>query len=250
MKLPRRLFLHLAAGKSDDESAWWCQMMKRLIKSAISRALPESQKLRYLTYLPTFRRWQESRTGAYKVVADRETLYRYVHQTILNHPSLDYLEFGVYRGESLLQWLRLNNHPESRFYGFDTFTGLPQPWQKFSKVVAEKAWDAGGAIPNVADNRVSFYKGLFQKILPDFLRSYRAERPLVIHIDCDLYSASLYVLTQIDSIAKPGTVIIFDEFASLLHEFRALEDYCCAYMRNYEVVGATQHDVQIAVRMQ
>lgn len=224
-------------------------IMKSLVKKAISRVLPESQKLRYLTYLPTFRRWEESRAGSYMVVANRESLYRYIYQEILGHPELDYLEFGVYRGESLLQWLKLNGHHGSRFYGFDTFTGLPEPWQKFSDVVKEKAFDAGGVVPSVADTRVSFYKGLFQETLPGFLRSYSAERPLVIHIDCDLYSASLYVLTQIDQIAKPGTVLIFDEFPSLLHEFRALEDYCSAYMRSYEIVGATQQNVQIAIRM-
>lgn len=183
------------------------------------------------------------------VLANRESLYRYVHQEILGNPELDYIEFGVYRGESLLQWLILNSHTGSRFYGFDTFTGLPERWQKFSDVIEEKAFDAGGVVPSFTDTRVTFYKGLFQETLPGFLRDYRAVRPLVIHIDCDLYSASLYALTQIDSIAKPGTVLIFDEFPSLLHEFRALEDYCSAYMRSYEVVGTTQHNVQIAIRM-
>jgi len=64
-----------------------------------------------------------------------------------------------------------------------------------------------------------------------------------------LYSASLYVLTQIYRIAKLGTIIIFDEFPSLLHEFRALDDYCAAYMRNYGVLDSTQYDIQIAIQM-
>lgn len=32
----------------------------------------------------------------------------------------------VYRGESLLQWLTLNSHHGSRFYGFDTFARIPE----------------------------------------------------------------------------------------------------------------------------
>src|SRR5262249_40332260 len=142
--------------------------------------------------------------------------------------EIDYLEFGVYKGESLMKWAALNSKLGSRFHGFDTFTGLPEDWHKFSKTVKERAFDVGGAVPKVADKRISFYKGLFQETLPSFLKDYSGGRSLVIHNDCDLYSASLYVLTQIDQIAKPGTIIIFDEFPSLLHEFRALEDYCAA----------------------
>lgn len=223
--------------------------MKRLVKKVVYRTMPDSRKLRYLTYLPSFRQWQESRQGSYPVFPDRETLYEHVNHDVLQNPELDYLEFGVYRGESLRKWMELNPHPASRFYGFDTFTGLPEAWHKFSAVVEEKAFDAGGQLPPISDTRVTFLKGLFQETLPPFVSQFQPGRPLVLHLDCDLYSASLYVLTQTNGIAKPGTIIIFDEFPSLLHEFRALEDYCAAYLRKYEVVGATQNAVQVAIRM-
>jgi len=50
-------------------------------------------------------------------------------------------------------------------------------------------------------------------------------------------------------------VVLFDEFSSMLHEFRALEDYCSAFRRDYEVVGVvgrgayTSYFPQIAIRM-
>jgi Macrocin-O-methyltransferase (TylF) len=222
--------------------------MKQLVKSVIYQAMPESRKLRYLTYLPSLRRWRANRAGSHPVLPDRMILYEFVNKE-LGNCAIDYLEFGVYQGESIVYWAKLNSGRDSRFYGFDTFTGLPSEWDKFTQTVKKGAFDAGGAIPHVADQRVSFRKGLFQETLPPFLEQYRGGKSLVIHIDCDLYSSSLYALTKIDHIVKPGTIIIFDEFTGLLHEFRALEDYCAAYMREYEVIGSTPHDVQIAIRM-
>src|SRR5262245_32721222 len=115
--------------------------MKRLIKNVLYQAMPESRKLRYLTYLPSLRRWRETRSGSYPVFPDRETLYGYINNEALGNQEIDYLEFGVYKGESLMKWAELNSKPSSRFHGFDTFTGLPEVWHKFSKTVKERAFD-------------------------------------------------------------------------------------------------------------
>ena len=71
----------------------------------------------------------------------------------------------------------------------------------------------------------------------------------MIHNDSDLYSATLYVLTRANDIILPGTIIIFDEFYSVMHEFRALEDYCSSYMRSYDVLAATRDHIQVAIRI-
>jgi len=224
-------------------------IMKQVLRGVAHSVIPESRTLRYLTYVGSLRRWRQTRAGSYRILGDREALYEYVNKEVLGNGEIDYLEFGVYRGESLMAWVQLNSNPNSRFYGFDTFTGHPEAWQKFSGTVKEGTFDAGGALPRIADGRVSFYKGLFRETLAPFLKDYRGGRTAVVHNDCDLYSATLYVLTQVDRIAKHGTIIIFDEFTSLLDEFRALEDYCAAYRRNYEVVASTPHNIQIAIRL-
>jgi hypothetical protein len=54
----------------------------------------------------------------------REEMYEEIAPT----GPIDYLEFGVWEGESILYWAWSNRHDESRFFGFDTFTGLPENW--------------------------------------------------------------------------------------------------------------------------
>jgi hypothetical protein len=71
----------------------------------------------------------------------------------------------------------------------------------------------------------------------------------VLNNDSDLYSSTLYVLTRAHDRLKPGTIVIFDEFSSVLNEFMALKHYCSAYRRDYEVLGATSsYFAQVAVR--
>src|SRR5919108_1860709 len=66
-------------------------------------------------------------SGSHSAVRARKIeLYRYVNDVALRNVPVDYLEFGVFRGWSMQQWLQINKHPESRFVGFDTFTGLPE----------------------------------------------------------------------------------------------------------------------------
>jgi O-methyltransferase len=103
----------------------------------------------------------------------------------------------------------------------------------------KNSFDVGGNIPKINDDRVSYKKGLFQETLPEFLEDYNNNLQLVIHNDSDLYSSTLYVLTVAHKIIVPGTIIIFDEFSSILNEFRALEDYTSSYLREYEVIAAT-----------
>jgi O-methyltransferase len=166
--------------------------------------------------------------GAVKKVGNRLELYKYLSDSLIKNTAIDYLEFGVYRGASIREWLDLNKNQDSRFVGFDSFEGLPEKW---NKRMDKGRFDVGGAIPQVDDDRVRFVKGWFQHTLPDFLKEFSPRSRLVIHNDSDLYSSTIYTLTQLNDILVPGTIIIFDEFNNPLHEFRAFNDYLSAFMR-------------------
>lgn len=185
-------------------------------------------------YRGKYHNWlRENRCEAY---SDRRALWEHVASSIDPDRAIDYLEFGVYKGESIRWWLARNSHPDSTFTGFDTFTGLPEDWSAASPA---GTFSTGGTLPVIEDSRCRLRAGLFQDTLPGFLRDRRFERRLVVHLDADLYSSTLYVLCQLAPHLSPGTILIFDEFVDVLNEFRALLDFLSAFRVKVRAIGRT-----------
>lgn len=181
-------------------------------------------------------------------LGSREDLYRYVNQELLENSTaaIDYLEFGVFEGASIRQWCDLNQNESSRFFGFDSFEGLPEDWHSGKR---KGAFNTNGRRPEIGDPRVSFVAGWFQQSLRGFIASYRPHSRLVIHVDCDLYSSALYCLTTLDPVISSGTLVVLDDFFDALHVYRALSDYCSAYLRQYSLVARTPELGQAVIVM-
>jgi len=174
----------------------------------------------------------------------REDLFSYLIETE-NLDCIDYLEFGVSKGVSFKWWLANNHNSESRFFGFDTFTGLPEDWGPFKK----GDMSANNEPPDIDDNRHQFIQGLFQQTLPEFLKNKEFKNRKVIHMDADLYTATLYVLTSLAPYLKKGDIIMFDEFNVPMHEFKAFTEFVSAYYIDYEVLGAVNNFYQLAIKI-
>jgi len=158
---------------------------------------------------------------------DVPALYDMVAEHIGNDPIV-YLEFGVYSGHTMRAMTKRFTHPESQFFGFDSFEGLPEAWLtneqgKFSR---------GGHLPRADDSRVTYVKGWFQNTLPVFLKSvnWSPRVPLLVHYDADLYSSTLFILGNLWP-AFQQYYFIFDEF--LFDECVALHDFALAYPVEY-----------------
>jgi hypothetical protein len=157
-----------------------------------------------------------------------------------------YLEFGVAGGDSFRWWSNNNTHALSRFWGFDTFEGLPENWSFFFKKgdmsSAQQTEDVGG--------RTAFVKGLFQDTLNPFLSAQKEilNTPVrkIIHMDADLYSSTLFVLSQLYPFLQKGDIIFFDEFNVPLHEFKAFSDFTKSFYVKSRPIGMVNNFYQTA----
>lgn len=215
----------------------------------MAMALPHSAVVESLVAMPKLRRWMHERASGAAITKERPTFWREVKRQLTGLPIL-YLEFGVWQGESSRHWLALDPSDQSRFIGFDTFEGLHEPFEHILHTMPIGTFATGGETPRIDDPRQSFRKGLFQDTVPgllDELPALLSDRQLVVHLDADLYSSTLYVLVQLHPYLR-GAVVMFDEFSSVRHEFRALEDYCAAFRADYQVLAVTHKLDQVAIR--
>ncbi len=223
--------------------------MLRLVKRAILKSrIPPSPRMEFGNALLAYGQWLREHP-AQEHYATRDALYAAIARGI-GDVAFDFLEAGVYKGESLRSWTRLSQNKGTRFFGFDTFTGLPGAWQTGLKTFPAGHFNAGGQPPDIQDARVQFVSGRFQDTLPAFLQSYSSSAQLVVHLDADMYSSTLFFLTCLHERLVTGTYLLFDNFSVATHDFRAFRDYTNAYDRTYEVVATAEPDYEkVAMRL-
>lgn len=180
------------------------------------------------------------------VYQDRFKLHQFVYDSEELDSDINYLEFGVGEGVSYKWWINKVKNPNARFYGFDTFTGLPEDFG----VMKQNDYDTKGNYPDVNnDVRANFIAGMFQDSLPAYVGNIDFSKRTVFHFDADLYSSTLFLFTFLHYKFKKGDIIIFDEFGVPTHEFKAMDDYLSAYKLKFEVIGAVNNYLQIAIKI-
>lgn len=199
-----------------------------------------------LYYLSKFADWKKSsdQPKAMKGYDDRFDLYACVI-TEENIEQICYYEFGVSKGESMRWWLDQIMHKDSRFFGFDTFDGIPEAWGTMPK----GSYTAHGNVPRIDDPRCTFIKGMFQDTLRTFLREQASHQRLVVHLDADLYSSTLFCLFALSEVLKPGDILIFDEFNITTHEFRAFLDFQNTFNLKFSFIGESNNYNKVVLKI-
>jgi len=151
---------------------------------------------------------------------NKKDLFRYS----INQVKVDglYLEFGVYRGESLNYIASLSGN--NTVYGFDSFEGMPEEW--ITVPIGHFKLDK---LPKVRSN-AKLVVGWFQESLEPFLEEH-SEKVAFVNLDAVLYSSTSYVLLTLAEKGRlqRGTVIQFDEIFNYWGwwgggEYKALQD--------------------------
>ncbi|MDI9319306.1 MAG: TylF/MycF/NovP-related O-methyltransferase [Phycisphaerales bacterium] len=171
------------------------------------------KNVEYKDFYSPFRNYQK-RFDLYKYVSNRHSL---------DTTQINYIEFGVAEGASFKWWLANNSNANSKFFGFDTFEGLPEDWGTYDKGAM------AANIPVINDERGAFLKGLFQDTLVSYIQEnteiLKSNTQKIIHMDADLYSATAFTLSQLYPFLRKGDLIFFDEFSVAMHEFKAYDEF-------------------------
>lgn len=136
----------------------------------------------------------------------------------------DYLEFGVYQGNSMMAMQEAVRRVELgavRFFGFDSFEGLPSeaewdgPWSEgeFRSDIefTRKRLTEGG----VDWRRTELVKGFFSDTLtPELREQHRIEKASLIMVDADLYTSSRDALAFCEPLIRDTSAIFFDDWHS------------------------------------
>ena len=139
---------------------------------------------------------------------------------VTNKVQGDYLEFGVFDGQSLIMAYQVANRSQAtdmRFFGFDSFQGLPESdGIRYLKGTLKSSM--GNTVRHlrrvgVDMRRIELKEGIFSRSLNKAVKDqHKLRHAAIVHIDCDLYSSTKDVLAFVEDLVGPGTVMIFDDW--------------------------------------
>jgi len=139
-------------------------------------------------------------------------------------PPGDYLEFGVYQGNSLIcahSALRAAGLDSVRLFGFDSFEGLPETtedadiWSRGQfrsdyEFTVARLREAG-----VELDRTRLIRGFYEESLtPELYEQEGLRRASVIMLDCDLYTSTVEALAFCRPLIRGFACLFFDDWQS------------------------------------
>jgi hypothetical protein len=145
---------------------------------------------------------------------------KFISSENLINQEIQFLEFGVFQGESIKYFAKKLLNKDNIFIGYDTFFGLPTNWQSAPKGL----FSTNGKVPETEDKRIKFVKGVFQKSFDSSVVNKNIKT--IVHFDADMYSSTLFLLFKLHE-KLDEYYFIFDELEG--EELRVLKDFMKVY---------------------
>jgi len=172
--------------------------------------------------------------------AKQNALQTAIGFSVGNNVVGDYLEFGVFQGESFIRaykqyerdfrvYRRMQSERQSeflsydrRYFAFDSFEGLPMVEQSALPLhwrgeramsFAEQAFLKNLYVAGVSRDSVITVPGFYEDSLtPTCYQAHHLTRAAIVHVDCDLYESTVAVLDFVTPLVVDGTVVVFDDW--------------------------------------
>jgi len=194
---------------------WFSNVIASFARYVAERTLSESvpMLMRREAVVDSFNYAKENMGEAYSFLDRFEGLALSIGEAQRRFPTRKLvLEFGVYKG-GMINY-QAKRFPRLDFIGFDSFEGLQEQW---SGMAPEKAFDLAGKLPRVRSN-VRLVKGWFAEAGSRWKAENSASGvPLLVHVDCDTYAATVAVLELCSDYVEHGLVVHFDDYFGFPH---------------------------------
>ncbi len=157
-----------------------------------------------------------------------------------------FLEFGVFKGDSINLFAKKLKTINARIIGFDSFRGLKDDWmtEEFNPT---GTFDLKGRKPKVESN-VELIDGWVEETLTNFI-SNNKKKIAFIHLDLDTYDSTSFVLNLLKKNLQSGTIILFDEFYGFpnweKYEYKAFKEHIEETEFKYIAFGTRQACIRI-----
>jgi hypothetical protein len=161
-----------------------------------------------------------------------------LYKQITNLPG-EVLEFGVFKGASLLRFATFREILESpysrKIIGFDMFGEFPKTGNNQSVEYANKFEHLSGTGIPIEElekslklkqfDNVHLIAGNILETLSDYLKKNQQLKIALLHIDVDVYEPAKYILEQAYERVVRGGIIVLDDYATVEGETKAVDEF-------------------------
>jgi hypothetical protein len=162
-----------------------------------------------------------------------------IYRKIINLPG-DVLEFGVYKGSSIIRLLSFRNLLENEYSrkitGFDIFGKFPDKLSiESNRNFVEKFENAGGYGINKDELNIlldkkgfrnfSLIEGDISHTVPEYVIKNPALKISMLHIDVDVYEPTKVILEYLWDKIVPGGILMLDDYGTVEGETKAIDEF-------------------------